>query len=117
MDRYIRLALPADVADDLIQDELAVRLLATRTGPLADVVKIAVDAINTASAAVSVAVAAATFRRLAQAFVARHLGRDRHKVTLTIETAGHGHTIEVDMEDSDAVDVLFDFFVRTLDAK
>ncbi|WP_353953566.1 hypothetical protein V6K52_09190 [Knoellia sp. S7-12] len=113
---YLRLTLPQEVADDLISDRTAVRALRMRGTALTDAVHIAVESINTGSAAVSVVVAVATCRRLAQAFIRRRRPSDPHKASLRITIGDRSELLEVDLTDPGAEDQLFDFFVEELNA-
>ena len=111
---YVRLLVPADVADDLVSDETAVRPIGTRGGGLAEVVTVAIDAINTGSALVSVVTATVTCKRLAQAFIRRHRPEDPNKAKLTITVGDHTESLDVDLTSPDAEDQLFDFFAAQL---
>ena len=114
MSKYVRLSLPCDISDELVDDGTAVQSIITRGQP-GEVLAFAVDVINTGSAAVSIAVSTVTCKRLAQAFV-RRLHRDsrRKSVILTVTTEGRAESLEVDMNSPDAEDKLFDFFVDKL---
>ena len=114
MSGYVRLLVPGDIADDLVSDGTAVRPIGTRGGGLADVVAVTVDVVNTGSAAVSVALAAVTCKRLAQAFVRRHRPVDPTRVKLTITVGSHSESREVDLTAPQAEDQLFDFFADQL---
>ena len=111
---YVRLLVPADVADDLVSDGTAVRPIVTRGGGLGHVLAVTVDAINTGSAAVSVTLAAVTCRRLAQAFIKRRRPADPAQAKLTITVGDHTHSLEVDLTAPHAEDQLFDFFAQQL---
>ena len=114
MARYARLLVPTDVADDLVSDGTAVRPIGTRGGGTAEVLTVAVDAINTASAAVSVAAATVTCKRLAQAFTRRHRPADPAKAKLTITVGDHTESLQVDLTSPQAEEQLFDFFAAQL---
>ncbi|KGN29631.1 hypothetical protein N802_11700 [Knoellia sinensis KCTC 19936] len=114
---HVRLNLPQRVADDLISDRTGVRVLRTRGGGLTDAVTIAVESINTGSAAVSVVVAAATCRRLAQAFIRHRRPADPNRASVRITIGDRSELLEVDLTDPGAEDLLFDFFVEAINAK
>lgn len=114
MGDYTRLVLPEDVAEDLVSDRTAVRPIRLRGGGFAEAVTIAIDAVNTGSAVVSVTVAANTFRRLAQAFVRRRRPADPARVTLTITVGDRTQALEVDLTAPQAQEQLFDFFAAQL---
>lgn len=107
---YARLLVPADVADDLVSDGTAVRPIGTRGGVLAEVVKIAIDSLNTGGAVVSVATGVVTCKRLAQAFIRRHRSADPNEVKLTITVGDHSESLDVDLTSPSAEERLFDFF-------
>lgn len=115
MGDFARLIVPAEVADDLVSDGTAVRPISTRGGGFVEAVAITVDAINTGAAAVSVAVAVNTCRRLAQAFVRHRRQENRSgQVTLTVTTGGRTESLTVDLTEPQAEERLFDFFAAQL---
>ncbi|MGV9563581.1 hypothetical protein [Streptomyces sp. NPDC003480] len=117
MGDFARLTLPEDVADDLVSDRTAVRPITTRGGGFAETVAVTVDAINTGSAAVSVAVAAHTCRRLAQAFVRRRRQANHpSRVTLSVTVGGRTESMTIDLAEPQAEEQLFDFFAAQLHA-
>ena len=99
MTGYVRLLVPADVGDNLVSDE---------------VVTVAVDTVNTGAAVVSVVTAAATCKRLAQAFIRRHRPADPNEVKLTITVGDHTESLDVDLTNPKAEEQLFDFFAAQL---
>lgn len=114
MGDYARLLVPRDIADDLVSDQTAVRPISTRGGGIAEVITVTVDAINTGSAAVSVAIAVRTCRRLAQAFVRRSRTVEPTNVKLTITVGERTESLTVDLATPQAEEQLFDFFVEQL---
>lgn len=114
MTGYVRLLVPADVGDDLVSDGTAVRPIGTRGGVLTEVVTVAVDTVNTGAAVVSVVTAAATCKRLAQAFIRRHRPADPNEVKLTITVGDHTESLDVDLTNPKAEEQLFDFFAAQL---
>jgi hypothetical protein len=110
---YARLQLPANIADDLIKDGVAVKPLITRGADFSEVLSIATNAVNSGAALVSVVLAVNTFRRLARAFVRRR--HDSTLVTMTMTVGTRTDSLEIDLTSPDAEDILFGFFVSTLD--
>jgi hypothetical protein len=114
MSGYVRLLVPADVADDLVSDGIAVRPIGTRGGVLAQVVTVALDVINAGGAVVSIATGEATYRRLAQAFIRRYRPVEPNKAKLTITVGDHTESLDVDLTSQKAEEQLFDFFAAQL---
>ena len=116
MSRKVRISLPADVADALVEERLAVRPLGTRGAGLNETLAIAVDAINTGSAVVSIVVAVETCRRLALETLRRRRG-DSAELTITIAGNGDTRSLTIDGSAPGAEDKLFDFFVDSLNVE
>ena len=116
MPNYARIMAPAEVCDELIDDGVAVRPLTTRGPSAGDAIRIVVDAINTGTAAISIAITAAALRRMAAAFIRRKHPADPDHVRMVIAIGDETRTLEVDRSEPDAEDMLFDFFTETLGA-
>ena len=115
MPASIRILASAEVRAELIDTGLASKPIARRGGPLFEAYTIAVEAINAASAVVSVAVAAAAFRRFVAALLKRKKSAGEKQVTIKIIKDGRVQTLEVDTTAPDAGDKLFEFLYRSLD--
>jgi hypothetical protein len=111
LDKYIRVALPVEVAGELVGSGLAVKPIATRGANAAEIFSVAVECINTGSAVVSIAVAAATCRRLAAAAIKRRHPPDPDVVTLQITAGGKSKLLTVNRTLPSAEDEAFDFFL------
>jgi hypothetical protein len=113
---YALISLPNDIADELIDDNLAAQLATTRGPAMADIFSITVDCINTGAAVVSVAVGAAACRRLAVAAIKGHRPPDPNIVTFEVTKGLSSKKLTVDVTLPTAEDEVFDFFVAALSA-
>ena len=113
--KYVRVALPVSIADELIDSRLAVKPIATRGASPAEIFSVTVECINTGSAVVSIAVAAATCRRLAAAAVKRRHPPDPDIITLQITAGGKSKSLTVNRKLPTAEDEAFDFFLAAFD--
>jgi hypothetical protein len=111
LSKYVRVALPVSIADELINSRLAVKPIATRGASAAEIFSVTVECINTGSAVVSIAVAAATCRRIAAAAIKRRHPPDPDIVTLQITAGGMSKSLTVNRTLPSAEDAAFDFFV------
>lgn len=110
MPKYARISLPLELADDLVDVRLAVRPMQTRGSSPAEILSLAVEYINTGSAAVSVIVGAETVRRLVAGILKRRHPTDPDKITLEITTGGERKTLTVDRSEPGAEEEAFRFF-------
>ena len=117
MSGYAMIALPTEIADELVEAQLAVRPTATRGPPLAEIFSITVDCINTSSAVVSVAIAGATCRRLAVAAIKRRHRTDPNIITLKVTGRGISKSLTVDRNLPSAEDDTLDFVIAALEAE
>jgi hypothetical protein len=117
MAEHLRIVLPSEIADELVSDGVAVRPLGTRGGLLSEPVTLAIEAVNTGSALVSIAVGIATCKRLATAVLRRREPADPDQLTISITVNGESRSLDVDRTAPDAEDKALDFFVTALDAK
>ena len=115
MGKYARVALPVSIADELIESRLAVKPIATRGANPAEIFSITVECINISSAVVSIAVAAATCRRLAAAVIKRRHPQDPDIITLQITAGGKSKWLTVNRKLPTAEDEAFDFFLTAFD--
>ncbi len=84
MSRAIRISLPADIAQDLVDEQVVIRPITTRGPGFGDLVSIAVNTVNTAAAVVTIVTAAAALRRLATAIVKRRHPSEPETITVEI---------------------------------
>jgi hypothetical protein len=84
LSRAIRISLPADIAQDLVDEQVAIRPMTTRGPGVGDLVSIAVNTVNTAAAVVTIVTAAAALRRLAAAIVKRRHPSEPETITVAI---------------------------------
>ena len=106
--------MPSEIADELVGEAIAVRPLGTRGSGFSESVNIAIDAINTGSALVSIAVATAACKRLAEASLLRRREGDPDELTISITVGGESQSLSLDRTAPGAVDEAFDFFVTAL---
>ena len=112
-----RITVPTEIAEELVADGAAVRPFGTRGGGFGDSISIAVEAINTGSALVSIGLAAVTCRRLAAATVRRRRDTDPNELTISITVHGKSQSLRVDRTATDAEDKVFDFFVAAMNVE
>src|SRR5262245_23736024 len=61
---YMRVSLPESIAEELIDDRLAVRPIATRGGPLTETVAVAIGSLNAVSAMVTIVLGAPAIKKI-----------------------------------------------------
>lgn len=115
--RSARVVLPAEIAEELIESGCAVRPFITRGGALSEPISVAVEAINTGSALVSIGLAITTCKRLAAAAVRRRRATDSDDLTISVTVNGKTESLQLDRTAADAEDKAFDFFVTALDVE
>lgn len=115
--RSQRMLLPADLAEELIQDGCAVRPFVARGGAIAEPVSVAIEAINTGAALVSISLAVMTCRRLAAAALRRRGPGDPDELTITITVDGETKSLRLDRTAPNAEDEAFEFFAGALDVE
>lgn len=110
---FARVLLPADLAEALVDDGIAVRPYETR-GLADDLIRVAIDDVNTASSVVTVVVAAAAVRK----FAARLWGRLRKggddivTVTVSVPGAAEPFELKVRRDDAEGQDKVLDFLIK-----
>jgi hypothetical protein len=115
---FARVLLPGDLADALVDDGIAVRPYETR-GVAEDVIRVAIDDVNTASSVVTVVVAADAVRK----FAARLWGRLRKSgddiVTVTVSVPGVAGPFELKVrrDDTEGQDKVLDFLIKVFPVK
>ena len=112
MARNVRIAVPTEIAEELVADGIAVRAFGVRGGALGETITIAVETINT-----SIGVAAMACKRLAAATIRRRRDNDPNELTISITVAGEVQSLHLDRTAPDAEDVAFDFFVAALNVE
>jgi hypothetical protein len=117
MSRYVRVSLPVDVADALVDDGLAVRPLGTRGGPLSEAITIGVEAVNTGSALVTIGVTVTACRRIARALLHRRDEADPDELTLDVVSNGAKKTLRINRTAPDAADKALDFLITALNVE
>lgn len=117
MAAHLRISIPNDVAEELVSEGFAVHPLGTRGAGLPESVSIAVDAINTGSALVSIAAATVACKRLAELILLRRRATDPDELTINISVGGELKSLSLDRTAPGAVDEAFDFFVDSLDVE
>lgn len=115
MPSHVRVALPTDIAEELVRERVAVKPVFTRGSGVVDIISIGVEAINTGSAVVAIAMAGRSCRRLAQSFLARRR-EDEKEINLTITVGDEKQSLQVRRDDPDAEDRIVDFLLTTLSA-
>jgi hypothetical protein len=113
---YARISLPSEIADELVDAEMAVRIVQTRGPRTAEFFSMTVDCINTGSAVVSISIAVVTCRRLAVAAIRRRHPAEPNSLTLVIKGDGKSKSLTVDRTLPTAEDAVLDFIIETLDA-
>ena len=117
MARNVRITVPTEIAEELVADGDAVYSLGVRGGPLGETISIAVEAINTGSALVSIAVALVTCKRLAAAILRRRRDTDPNVLVITVNVAGETRSLRVDRAAPDAEDIASEFLVAVLNVE
>jgi hypothetical protein len=117
MPEHLRILVPDVIADELVEDGIAVRPLGTRGPGMAESLSIAVDVINAGSALVSIGLAAAACRRLAETSLRRRGADEPDELTISITVGGESQSLSLDRTEPGAVDAAFDFFVAALDVE
>lgn len=116
MPDHLRIVLPNELADQLVADGFAVRPLGTRGALLSEPVSLAIEAVNTGSAMVSIAVGLATCRRLAEVILQRRRPSEPDQLTIDVTVAGESRSLSLNRTAADAQDEILDFLVDVLDA-
>jgi hypothetical protein len=114
MDRYIRVSLPAGIANELVDAKLAVRPITTRSSGLAEAVSISVNCINTGASVVTLAVAVGTCRQLVRAVLRRLHPSDPDIIKLEIKSGADSKSLTVDRRLPTAEDDALDFLIAAL---
>lgn len=111
----VRISMPADLADVLVDDRIAVRPFGTR-GPADELIHMAIDGVNTGASVVTVVVAADAMRKFAGRIWQR-LRRGREEiVTITVMLPGTDapRELKVRADDADGADKVLDFLIDVL---
>ena len=116
MPDHLRIVLPDELADRLVANGVAVRPLGTRGALLSEPVSLVIEAINTGSAMVSIAVGLATCKRLAEVILERRRPSEPDQLTIDITVAGESRRLSLDRNAANAQDEILDFLVDALDA-
>jgi hypothetical protein len=116
MPDHLRIVLPTELADQLVSDGIAVRPMGTRGALLSEPVSLAIEAVNTGSAMISIAVGLATCKRLAEIILERRRPSEPDQLTIDITVAGESRSLSLDRHAADAQDEILDFLVDALDA-
>jgi len=110
---FARVLLPADLADALIDDGVAVRPYETR-GVADELIRVAIDDVNTAANVVTVVVAVGAMRKLAARLWARLRKSQDDLVTVTVSVPGAAAPYELKVRRGDEAgqDKVLDFLIR-----
>jgi hypothetical protein len=114
---HLRIEVPAEIAEELLSDGLAVRPIATRGAPLAEVLTVAVDSLNSAAALVTIAVGAPSIRKLVGSALRRRAEGESERITMSINRDGETRTISLGRSDPEAEERAFEFFVAAFEAE
>lgn len=117
MPTHLRIELPAEIAEELIGDGLAVRPIATRGAPLAEVFTVAVDSLNSAAALVTIALGAPTIRKLISVVLRGRAEVEPEPITMSISRDGETRTISLERDDPEAEERAFEFFVAAFETE
>lgn len=109
----VRVLLPADVAQGLVDDHAAVRPYEIR-GIGDELIRVAVDDVNAAASVVTVFMAAAAVRKFAARLWARLRKGDDELVTVTISVPGAAepYELKVRRDDEAGQDKVLDFLIK-----
>jgi hypothetical protein len=113
---HLRVSLPQGLAEELIDDRLAVRPIATRGGPLAETLAMGIGSLEVAAAVVTIALEAPSIRRITAAALRPREGSEGDRVTLSITRSGETRTLVVDRADPEAEERAFEFFLAGFEA-
>jgi hypothetical protein len=110
----MRILLPVDVAQGLVDDQAGVRPYEIR-GIGDELLRIAVDDVNAAASVVTVFMAAGAVRKLAARLWARMRKGEGELVTITVSVPGvpEPYELKVRRDDEGGQDKILDFLIRT----
>lgn len=110
---FARVLLPTDLADALVDDRVAVRPYETR-GVADELIRVAIDDVNTASSVVTVVVAAVAVRKFAARLWGRLRGGGDDIVTVTVSVPGTAEPFELKVrrDDTEGQDKVLDFLIK-----
>lgn len=113
----VRMSMPADLADSLINQQVAVRPPKTR-GPADDLVQMVIDGVNTGASVVTVVMAAAAMRKFAERLWERMRRSEKDVVTVTITVGTNApRELKVQTDDAAGTDKVLDFLIDALPAR
>jgi len=114
---FIRILLPADLAAELLDDQVAVHPYETR-GAADELTRMVIDDVNTAASVVTVAMAADAARKFAARLWARLRKSEEEVVTVTVTVPGQGapRELKVRRDDAAGADKVLDFLIEVLPA-
>ena len=115
---FARVLLPEDLADALVDDRVAVRPYETR-GVTDELIRVAIDDVNTAASVVTVVVAADAVRKFAARLWARLRKSEDDLVTVTVSVPGAAAPYELKVRRDDAAgqDKVLDFLIKVFPIK
>lgn len=115
---FARVLLPADLADALVDDRVAVRPYETR-GVADELIWVAIDDVNTGASVVTVVVAADAVRKFAARLWARLRKSEDDLVTVTVSVPGAAapYELRVRRDDVAGQDKVLDFLIRVFPVK
>jgi hypothetical protein len=111
----VRISMPADLADALVDDRVAVRPFATR-GTADELFHLVIDDVNTGASVVTVIMAAAAVRKFAGRTWERLRKSGTEIVTITVTAPGtdEPRELKIRADDADGEDKVLDFMIAVL---
>jgi hypothetical protein len=114
----VRISVPADLADTLVGDRIAVRPFTTRGTGAGEVIQMVIDDVNTGASVVTLLMAADAVRKFAERLWARLRQSKEDVVTVSVMAPGMAapRELKVRRDDATGTDKVLDFLIEVLPA-
>jgi len=109
------LALPYEVADELLADGVAERPVITRGDTLNHIIGIIVDGIDSGAALITLGAAGMAAKCLAASLIARIKKQDQLTVRIRFVSGGKTHEHLIELDDPDAEARLLEAIIKVLE--
>jgi hypothetical protein len=114
----VRISMPADLADTLVDDRIARRPFTTRGPGTDELIRMVIDDVNTGASVVTLVVAADAVRKIAGRLWARLRQSQEDVVTVTVTAPDmpEPRELRVRRDDQAGEDKILDFLIEVLPA-
>jgi hypothetical protein len=114
----VRILMPADLADTLVDDQIAVRPFTTRGTGAGELIRVVIDDVNTGASVVTLFMAADALGKFAERLWARLRRGKEDVVTVTVLLPGTAtpRELKIRRDDDAGTDKVLDFLIEVLPA-